>query len=97
MTEYTALMYVPAVRPRTCTREKGAVVSYAKNVFIMEDCRELMPEHLHFIRGLVDSSDISLNVSPEMWTGPNHCIHAKGAHEEMVKLFGDPEERQGRV
>ena len=68
MMEYTALMYVPGQAPSDLyTREGRRGLSlYAKNIFIMEDCRELMPEHLRFIRGLVDSPDIPLNVSREM-------------------------------
>jgi len=66
--EYTALMYVPGSAPSDLySREARRGLSlYAKNIFIMEDCRELMPEYLRFIRGLVDSSDIPLNVSREM-------------------------------
>ena len=81
-------MYVPGRAPSDLyTREGRRGLSlYAKNVFIMEDCRELMPEHLRFIRGLVDE----LGYLPERESGngsagPNHCIHAKGAHEEMVE------------
>lgn len=68
MMEYTALMYVPGQAPNDLyTREARRGLSlYAKNIFIMEDCRELMPEYLRFIRGLVDSPDLPLNVSREM-------------------------------
>ena len=68
MREYTALMYLPERAPADLyTRESRRGLSlYVKNVFIMEDCRELMPEHLRFIRGLVDSPDLPLNVSREM-------------------------------
>ncbi|MEC7241399.1 MAG: molecular chaperone HtpG [Myxococcota bacterium] len=68
MREYTALMYLPERAPADLyTREARRGLSlYVKNVFIMEDCRELMPEYLRFIRGLVDSPDLPLNVSREM-------------------------------
>jgi molecular chaperone HtpG len=67
MMEYTALMYLPERAPMDLyTREARRGLSlYTKNVFIMEDCRDLMPEYLRFIRGLVDSPDIPLNVSRE--------------------------------
>ncbi len=66
--EYSALMYLPERAPADLyTRESRRGLSlYVKNVFIMEDCRELMPEHMRFIRGLVDSPDLPLNVSREM-------------------------------
>jgi len=68
MREYTALMYLPERAPMDLyTREARRGLSlYVKNIFIMEDCRELMPEYLRFIRGLVDSPDLPLNVSREM-------------------------------
>jgi len=68
MREYTALMYLPEKAPSDLyTRESRRGLSlYVKNVFIMEDCRELMPEYLRFIRGLIDSPDLPLNVSREM-------------------------------
>jgi molecular chaperone HtpG len=68
MQEYTALMYVPEKAPHDLfTREsRRGLQLYVKNVFIMDECRELMPEYLRFVRGLVDSPDLSLNVSREM-------------------------------
>ena len=68
MREYTALMYLPERAPMDLySREARRGLSlYVKNIFIMEDCRELMPEYLRFIRGLVDSPDLPLNVSREM-------------------------------
>jgi len=66
--EYTALMYLPDRAPFDLyTREsKRGLSLYVKGVFIMEQCRELMPEYLRFVRGLVDSPDLPLNVSREM-------------------------------
>ena len=68
MRAYTALMYLPEKAPADLyTRESRRGLSlFVKNIFIMEDCRELMPEYLRFIRGLVDSPDLPLNVSREM-------------------------------
>lgn len=68
MQEYTALMYLPERAPYDLfTREsRRGLQLYVKNVFIMDECRELMPEYLRFVRGLVDSPDIPLNVSREM-------------------------------
>jgi molecular chaperone HtpG len=68
MRAYTALMYLPEKAPADLyTRESRRGLSlFVKNIFIMEDCKELMPEYLRFIRGLVDSPDLPLNVSREM-------------------------------
>lgn len=66
--EYTALMYVPGRAPIDlyAREHRRGLQLYAKRVFIMEECRELMPEHLRFVRGLVDSPDLPLNISREM-------------------------------
>lgn len=68
MQEYTALMYLPERAPFDLyTREsRRGLQLYVKHVFIMDECRELMPEYLRFVRGLVDSPDLPLNVSREM-------------------------------
>ncbi len=66
--EYTALMYVPERAPVDLySREaKRGLSLFVKNVFISDEVRELMPEYLRFVRGLVDSPDLPLNVSREM-------------------------------
>ncbi len=67
MQEYTALMYLPEKAPYDLfTREsRRGLQLYVKHVFIMDECRELMPEYLRFVQGLVDSPDLPLNVSRE--------------------------------
>ncbi|MEK2688554.1 molecular chaperone HtpG [Bdellovibrio sp. GT3] len=66
--EFNALMYIPGKRPWNFNnREMEYGLSlYIKRVFIMADCKELLPQYLRFIKGLVDSSDLSLNVSREI-------------------------------
>ncbi len=66
--DYTVLMYVPAHAPFDLwDREaKTGVKLYVKRVFIMEDVKELIPSFLRFVRGLVDSDDLPLNVSREI-------------------------------
>ncbi len=68
MNEYTALMYVPERAPMDLySREaKRGLSLYVKHVYISDGVRELMPEYLRFIRGLVDSPDLPLNVSREV-------------------------------
>lgn len=65
---YTALMYVPQRAPYdfyTKDFEKGLSL-YANGVLIMDKCADLLPDHFAFVRGLVDSQDLSLNISREM-------------------------------
>ena len=66
--EYRLLLYVPGQPPMDLFFRDGkhGVHLYVKRVFIMDDCRELLPDYLRFIRGVVDSEDLSLNISREM-------------------------------
>ncbi len=66
--EYNALMYIPAQAPFDLfmPENKSGMQLYVRNVFIMDNCEELLPAYLRFIKGVVDSADISLNVSREM-------------------------------
>ncbi len=67
MREYTALLFIPGRRSvdLDAREHRRGLQLYARRVFIMEECRELMPEYLRFVRGLVDSPDLPLNVSRE--------------------------------
>ncbi len=68
LTSYTALLYIPAHAPYdfyTKDYEKGLQL-YANGVMIMEKCGELLPECFRFVKGLVDSADLSLNISREI-------------------------------
>ncbi|MBE6772478.1 MAG: molecular chaperone HtpG [Ruminococcaceae bacterium] len=65
---YEALMFIPAHAPfdyYSKDFEKGLQL-YSRGVLIMEKCKDLLPDHFSFVRGLVDSSDLSLNISREM-------------------------------
>ena len=66
--EYTALLFIPSKAPFNFLHpdfERGLEL-YSRNVFIMDKCKELLPEYLKFVRGLVDSQDFSLNISREI-------------------------------
>ena len=66
--EYTQLLYVPAHAPMDLwNRDKrGGVKLYVKRVFIMDDAEALMPVYLRFVKGVIDSADLPLNVSREL-------------------------------
>ncbi len=67
--EYRLLLYLPAKAPFDLYwrgEKSHGVHLYVKRIFIMEDCTALLPEYLRFVRGLVDSEDLSLNISREM-------------------------------
>ena len=66
--EYTQLLYIPAKAPFDLwNRDKrGGVKLYVKRVFIMDDAEALMPVYLRFVKGVIDSADLPLNVSREL-------------------------------
>ena len=67
-TEYTQLLYIPAKAPHDLfTREqKSGIKLYVKRVFIMDEAENLMPSYLRFVKGIIDSADLPLNVSREL-------------------------------
>ena len=67
-TEYTQLLFIPSKAPMDMfNRDKAAGVKlYVKRVFIMDDAQALLPTYLRFVKGVVDSSDLPLNVSREL-------------------------------
>jgi molecular chaperone HtpG len=66
--EYTTLFYIPAKAPLDLYQAdyKGGVKLYVRRVFIMDDSRDLLPQYLRFVRGIIDSEDLPLNVSREI-------------------------------
>ncbi|RJO77056.1 molecular chaperone HtpG [Nocardia panacis] len=66
--EYQALLFIPTSAPFDLfmREHKRGVQLYVKRVFIMDNCEELMPEYLRFVKGVVDAQDLSLNVSREI-------------------------------
>ncbi|MFM2275312.1 MAG: molecular chaperone HtpG [Pseudomonadota bacterium] len=67
-TEYTQLLYIPGKAPMDLWNrdKKGGLKLYVKRVFIMDDAEALLPTYLRFVKGVVDSADLPLNVSREL-------------------------------
>ena len=67
-TEYNQLLYIPKEAPFDLwdRNKRGGIKLYIKRVFIMDDAEQLMPVYLRFVRGVIDSNDLPLNVSREI-------------------------------
>jgi molecular chaperone HtpG len=67
-TEYTQLLYIPSQAPFDLWNRdrRGGVKLYVKRVFIMDDAKDLMPAYLRWVKGVIDSADLPLNVSREL-------------------------------
>ncbi|MCF0245411.1 MAG: molecular chaperone HtpG [Ileibacterium sp.] len=83
---FTALLYIPSRVPQGFyTREfKPGLQLYSKGVFIEDHCEQLLPDYLRFVVGLVDSQDLSLNISREMLQNDHHLRVIKNRIEKKV-------------
>ena len=78
MISYQGLIYVPSrIRNEVYNRDEAGLNLYAKNVFIMDKCKDLLPHYLYFLEGVVDSSDLNLNISREMLQENKNIIKIK--------------------
>jgi molecular chaperone HtpG len=84
--EYTSLLFVPSARPFDLfdPARKASVKLYVRRVFITDDCEGLLPPWLRFLRGIVDSEDLPLNVSREMLQDNPMLARIKGALTKRV-------------
>jgi molecular chaperone HtpG len=87
--EYTNLLYVPSAAPFDLMHpdRKHRVKLYVKRVFITDDCEDLLPAYLRFVRGIVDSEDLPLNVSREML---QHNVVVTRIRSALIRrIFGE--------
>lgn len=84
---YKALLFIPSSTPYDYyTKEyKKGLQLYSSGVLIMENCEELLPEHFRFVRGIVDSADLSLNISREMLQHDRHLLTIAQNIEKKIK------------
>ncbi|MFT7234722.1 MAG: molecular chaperone HtpG [Methylophagaceae bacterium] len=88
-TEYTSLLFIPSTAPFDLwDRERThGLKLYVKRVFIMEDAEQLMPRYLRFIRGVIDTNDLPLNVSREILQGSKTIDSIRAA--SVKKVLGE--------
>ncbi len=77
--QYTTLLFIPSRAPSNLYDKNYSqgIHLYSNHVFVMKDCKDLLPDHLRFVRGLVDSQDFSLNISREILQ-----------HDQQLKIIG---------
>ena len=86
VSEYTSLLFIPAHAPfnyYSRDYEKGLQL-YSRGVLIMDKCKELLPDYFSFVRGLVDSSDLSLNISRETLQQDRQVRHIAKTIEKKI-------------
>ena len=100
--EYTTLFFIPSVAPFDLYRVdyRSGVKLYVKRVFITDDDKELLPQYLRFVRGVIDSEDLPLNVSREILQQNKILANIKSAStkkilSEIEKLSKDGEKYKG--
>lgn len=84
--EYTSLLYVPSRAPFDMwdQEQKNGIKLYVRRVFIMDDTEKLMPRYLRFVRGVIDSADLPLNVSREILQHNKLIDSIRGASVKRV-------------
>lgn len=95
--EYISLLYVPSKAPFDLyDRERShGIKLYVKRVFILEDAEKLMPQYLRFVRGVIDSSDLPLNVSREILQSSKDIDAIKSASvKKILGLLEDLADKQ---
>jgi molecular chaperone HtpG len=94
--EYQALLFVPAAAPYDLyyVASKPGLQLYVKRIQIMEKCEDLLPQYLRFVRGVVDSPDLQLNVSREMLQQDRFiALIRKGLTRKVLDVFDEMKEK----
>jgi molecular chaperone HtpG len=100
--EYTQLLYVPGHAPFDLwdRNKRGGIKLYVKRVFIMDDADQLMPAYLRFIKGVIDSNDLPLNVSREILQESRDVrVIREGSTKRvlgMLEEMANSEEQEGK-
>ena len=95
--EYISLLYIPSKAPFDLydRERRHGIKLYVKRVFIMEDAEKLMPQYLRFVRGVIDTSDLPLNVSREILQSSRDVDAIKaGSTKKILSLLEDMAENK---
>lgn len=95
--EYTALLFIPGSVPMNLyySDYEPGIQLYSRHVFIMDKCKDLLPEYLRFVKGLVDSPDLSLNISREMLQqSRNLKVIGKNLEKTILKTLARKAEKE---
>jgi molecular chaperone HtpG len=95
--EYTLLLFVPSRAPYDMwiPQPGRGVKLHIRRVFVLEDNGQLMPQYLRFVRGVIDSADLPLNISRELLQGSRVVDHIRGnAVKKVLKLLADLAENE---
>lgn len=95
--EYIQLLYIPKRAPMDLWDREGrrGVKLYVKRIFIMDDAEQLLPNYLRFVRGVIDSSDLPLNVSREILQESRDVkVIREGSARRVLQLLEDMAENQ---
>lgn len=95
--EYTALLFIPGSAPMNLyySDYEPGIQLYSRHVFIMDKCKDLLPEYLRFVKGLVDSPDLSLNISREMLQqSRNLKVIGKNLEKTVLKTLARKAEKE---